>query len=231
VFQESGPPIHPDFSSFDAEAREEGRDWPADGETMIGLRRLNNLQLCITEAVRRGVPGDLIETGVWRGGATIFMRAVLKALGDEERIVWVADSFAGMPVANPESYPYDREMAYQRGLTQLIVSLEEVQANFARYGLLDDRVQFLKGWFKDTLPEAPIERLAVMRLDGDLYESTIDALRNLYPKLSVGGYVIVDDYKLFTACQAAVDDFRRDHGINDTIHDIDWSGVYWRREH
>jgi O-methyltransferase len=134
-----------------------------------------------------------------------------------------------MPATNPDQYPLDRDMAYQQSLTQLIVTLEDVQANFARYGLLDDRVQFLKGWFKDTLPRAPIEKLAIMRLDGDLYESTMDALRNLYPKLSVGGYVIVDDYKLFAACQAAVDDYRRDNDIVDPIHPIDWSGVYWQR--
>jgi O-methyltransferase len=70
-----------------------------------------------------------------------------------------------------------------------------------------------------------------MRLDADLYESTMDALRNLYPKLSVGGYVIVDDYKLFNSCRGAVDDFRRECNIADPIHEIDWSGIYWRREH
>ena len=89
-----------------------------------------------------------------------------------------------------------------------------MQANFRAYRVLDDKVKFLKGWFKDTLPGAPIRSLAILRLDGDYYESTMDALTNLYDKLSVGGYVIIDDYgeDSWTYCQKAVDDYRRDHG-------------------
>jgi hypothetical protein len=86
----------------------------------------------------------------------------------------------------------------------------------------------VKGWFRDTLPRLPIERLAIMRLDGDLYESTMDALVNLYPRLSIGGYVIIDDYNL-ECCQQAVHDFRRQHSINDEIVHIDGAGVYWKR--
>lgn len=208
--------------------REEGRDWPWDAETMIGLRRLDNLQSCIEQCLADGVPGDLIETGVWRGGATIFMRAVLKAHGDTGRRVWLADSFEGLPRPDESKYPADRGDTLWSHV-QLAVSLEEVKANFERYGLLDDQVRFLKGWFKDTLPGAPIERLAVLRLDGDMYESTMDALRALYPRLSPGGFVIVDDYGLIPACRQAVEDYRREHGIHDEIRKIDWSGVYWRR--
>ena len=111
----------------------------------------------------------------------------------------------------------------------LAVSLEQVQANFARYELLDDQVKFLKGWFRDTLPDSPVEALAVMRLDGDLYESTMDALVHLYPKLSPGGFVIVDDYGL-TTCRAAVDDYRERHEIKEPLVEIDWTGAYWRLE-
>ncbi len=210
--------------------RAEGRDWPPplEAETMIGLRRLDNLQFCITDVLRRGVPGDLIETGVWRGGATIFMRAVLKAFDDTKRIVWVADSFQGVPKPNPERYPADLG-DYHWTFSQLAVSLEEVQANFVRFGLLDQQVRFLVGWFRDTLPKAPIERLAVLRLDGDMYESTMDALQYLYPKLSVGGYLIVDDYGSIPSCKAAVEDFRVAHGIIEEVVPIDWTGVFWKR--
>lgn len=230
VFQESGPPIHPGFATFDPAVREQGRDWPADAETMVGLLRLENIQTCVVDVLRRGVPGDLIETGVWRGGATIFMRAILKAYGERERRVWVADSFAGLPQPNVEAFPQDRGLDLWQ-FSQLAVSLEQVKANFERYGLLDDQVRFLKGWFSDTLPTAPIDRLAVLRLDGDLYESTMDALQALYPKVSVGGYVIVDDYSDIPACRAAVEDYRAAHGITDPILPIDWTGVYWRRTH
>ncbi len=212
----------------DPQKRAEGRDRPLEAETMIGLKRLDNLQYCITDVLRRRVPGDLIETGAWRGGATIFMRAVLKVYGDTERIVWVADSFRGLPKPDSERYPAD---AGDRHWIQarLAVSVEEVKANFARYDLLDDQVRFLVGWFSETLPDAPVQRLAVLRLDADMYESTMDALRYLYPKLSVGGYVIVDDYGAVPACRAAVDDFRARHGITGEMTPIDWTGIFWQR--
>jgi O-methyltransferase len=174
------------------------------------------------------VPGDLIETGVWRGGATIFMRGILKAYGDTTRLVWVADSFEGLPKPDAERYPVD---AGDQHWTHSVfaVSLDGVKANFARYGLLDDQVRFLVGWFRDTLPTAPIHQLAVLRLDGDMYESTMDALRNLYPKLSRGGYAIIDDYGASPGCKAAVEDFRRDEGIDEKVEHIDWTGVFWQR--
>jgi O-methyltransferase len=212
----------------DPAARAEGRDWPLSAETMIGLRRLDNLQHCISDVVANDVPGDIVETGVWRGGAMIFARGVLEALADTERLVWCADSFAGLPPPDPERYPADRGDVHHT-YHQLAVSLEQVRSNFARYGLLDDRVRFIEGWFRDTLPVAPIERLAVLRLDGDMYESTIVALDALFPKLSVGGYVVVDDYGAAQGCRQAVEDFRRANRIDDPLHEVDWTGVYWQR--
>ena len=217
-----------EFVPSTPDLRSQGRDWPAEAETMIGLKRLDNLQHCIVDVLRWGVPGDLIETGVWRGGATIFMRAVLKVYGDSERLVWVADSFAGLPEPDVEQYPADAKSRFHQA-AYLAIPIDDVKANFARYHLLDDRVRFLKGWFRDTLPVAPVERLAVLRLDGDMYESTIVALRQLYPKLSVGGYVIVDDYGAVRSCRQAVKDYRAEHNITDPIHEIDWTGAYWQR--
>jgi O-methyltransferase len=213
---------------FDPGLRTEGRDFPRTAHTMIGLKRLDNLQVCVEDVLQRGVPGDLIETGVWRGGATIFMRAILQAYGDRERRVWVADSFRGLPSPNSQKYPWDAGDVHHQ-MPELAVSLEDVQANFQLYGLLDEQVHFLKGWFRDTLPSAPIGRLAILRLDGDMYESTMDALVHLYPKLSVGGYVIVDDYGYIESCRRAVRDYRDAHGITDEIHPVDWTGVWWQR--
>jgi O-methyltransferase len=212
---------------FDAEARANGRDWPVEAETMIGLKRLGNIQECVIDVVERGVPGDLIETGVWRGGATIFMRAILAAYGDTERAVWVADSFAGLPKPSGR-YAADQGDKHWT-FSDLAVSEEEVRANFDRYGLLDHQVRFLKGYFQETLADAPIEQLAVARLDGDMYESTVVALDALYPKLSIGGYLIVDDYGAIAGCRQAVDDYRREHGIVEPLSEIDWTGVYWQR--
>lgn len=209
------------------DARLEGRDWPLEAETMVGLKRLDNLQHCVTSVIRSGVPGDFIETGVWRGGSSIFMRAILKAHGDTSRKVWLADSFRGLPPPDPGRYPVDAGDTLWT-YSELAIPLEQVKANFARYGLLDEQVAFLPGWFRDTLSTAPIERLAVLRLDGDLYESTMEALVALYPKVSAGGFVIVDDYGLPT-CRAAIEDFRQAQGITDPIQLIDWTGAFWQR--
>jgi hypothetical protein len=216
------------YDNVDAQTRQEGRDWPSRGYTMIGLKRLNNLQYCIQDVLVNKIPGDLIETGVWRGGATIFMRAVLKADAITDRCVWVADSFEGLPMPDEQRYPSDAgDLHHLSG--ELAVSLEQVQANFERFELLDEQVRFLKGWFRDTLPTAPIEQLAILRLDGDMYESTMEALVHLYPKLSRGGYVIVDDYGAVAGCRKAVDDYRASQGIKEETRWVDWTGVYWRR--
>ncbi len=213
---------------LDLELRSVGRDWPLHAETMIGLARLENVQHAVETVITENVPGDLIETGVWRGGTVIFMRALLAAYGERSRQVWAADSFEGIPRVDTSRYPADEIATGLSEIRELAVPLAQVQANFQRYGLLDDRVRFLPGWFRDTLPTAPIERLAVLRLDGDLYESTIIALESLYPKLSPGGFTIIDDYAL-PMCRAAVDDYRNRHGITDSIREVDWTGIYWRR--
>lgn len=212
----------------DLQLRKEGKDWPSMAHTMIGLKRLTNLQVCVEDILRNNIPGDLIEAGVWRGGASIFMRAILKAHGVTDRLVWLADSFAGLPPPQLDKYPHDRESMLHT-FPYLAVPLDQVKANFQRYGLLDDQIRFLKGWFRDTLPSAPITHLAIIRLDGDMYESTMDGLVSLYPKLSIGGYLIVDDYGCFEACRKAVDAYRELCGINDEIHQIDWTGIYWQR--
>jgi O-methyltransferase len=217
------------YDDFDPDTRAVGRDWPANAHTMIGLKRLDNLQACVADALRREVPGDLIEAGVWRGGAAIFMRAMLRAYDVADRCVWVADSFQGLPPPDPARYVHDRGDRHHT-FPELAVSLAQVQENFRRYGLLDEQVKFLPGWFRDTLPAIPAAKFAVVRLDGDMYESTIDGLRSLYPRLSVGGFLIVDDYGAIAACRQAVDDYRADHGIDEPLAWVDWTGVYWQKQ-
>jgi len=203
------------------------RDWPLRAHSMIGLERMDNIRTCVETVLAEGVPGDLMETGVWRGGATIFMRALLEAYGDRSRKVWVADSFRGLPPPDPEQFPVDAGDAHHER-DELAISLATVRENFRRYGLLDDRVVFVEGWFRDTLPACGVERLAVLRLDGDLYESTYVALESLYPKLSIGGFAIVDDYAL-PACRQAIHDFRAAQNIDEPLVTVDWTGTYWRR--
>lgn len=222
------PSIHPNQKGYNPQLRRVGWDWPQYAHTMIGTVRLRNLRMAVEQVLQEGVPGDLLETGVWRGGACIFMRGILAAYGVTDRKVWVCDSFCGLPRPNADQYPADAgDMTHSHA--QLRVSLERVRANFSNYGLLDDQVIFVEGWFKDTLGHVPAERLAVLRLDGDMYESTMDALTALYQKLSSGGFLIVDDYAL-PGCRAAIDDFRKQHGIDNTVHDIDGIGAYWRKD-
>lgn len=207
--------------------RQVGRSWPQSAETMIGLKRLDNIQTCIEQVVKEDIPGDLIETGVWRGGATIFMRAVLKSLGVTNRTVWVADSFEGLPKPEKMHVADKKDINYAFGF--LAIDLEQVKSNFKRYHMLDEQVKFLKGWFKDTLPEAPINKLSLLRLDGDMYGSTMVALEHLYPKLSKGGYIIIDDYGAVQGCKKAVEDYRKNNGIYEDIIQIDDYSVYWKK--
>lgn len=207
--------------------REGGEIWPSYADTMVGLKRLDNLQYCVETVLADDIPGDFIETGVWRGGACIFMQAVLKAHGAEGRRIFVADSFEGLPPPTDTSHPSDLGSRHFRAET-LKVSLEEVKHNFERYGMLDDNLVFLKGYFSDTLPTAPVDRLAILRLDGDMYGSTMDALENLYPKLSPGGFCIIDDYSL-PPCAKAVHDYREAHGITEPFQHIDNISLFWRK--
>jgi hypothetical protein len=203
--------------------------------SMCPLGRFENIESCVMDILENKVPGDLIETGVWRGGATIFMRALLKVHGVTDRTVWVADSFEGLPEPDAELYPVEAKAHSGKVMNKVYnhfaVGLEDVQRNFRAFGMLDDQVRFLKGWFKDSLPTAPIEKLALIRLDGDYYESTRDGIVNLYDKLSVGGYVIVDDYgeDSWTYCRKAIDEFRAERGIEDPIIRIDSKCHYWQR--
>ena len=211
---------------FTFENRERGLDWPTVAHSMIGARRMDNLRHCVSRVIEDNIPGDLIETGVWRGGACIMMRGVLKAYGVTNRKVWVADSFAGLPKPD-KKYSADKGDEHHQ-YEALAVSQEQVATNFERYGLLDDQVCFLKGWFRDTLPKAEIDRLAVLRLDGDMYESTMDALKALYPKVSPGGFVIVDDYVMIHGCRKAVHDYLAERNEQPEIKQIDGAGVFWR---
>jgi O-methyltransferase len=214
--------------AINLEHRNEGRDWPAVGYTMVGVKRLSQLQACVEDVLANNIPGDFIEAGTWRGGASIFLRAVLKVHDIEDRKVCVADSFQGLPAPDVNRYSADGGN-YDFTNPILAVSLEQVKENFARFGLLDDQVRFIKGWFRDSLPGLQDKTWSVVRLDGDMYESTMDGLKNLYPNLSVGGYVVIDDYGALECCRKAVHDYRVANNITEEIQKIDWTGTFCRR--
>lgn len=204
-----------------------GSELARKGETLIGIFGLNTLQKCIEDVLLHNVPGDFLEAGVWRGGSCIFMRALLELLGDQERRVFVCDSFQGCPVPSPDKWPADLEDPHS-GFPWLAVSQAEVEKNFGRYDMLDERVIFVPGWFKDSLPNLDVASLAILRIDGDLYESVWQCLEFLYDKVVPGGWVIIDDWTLWRA-QRAVNDFREMRGIKDEILPSYPYSAYWRK--
>jgi O-methyltransferase len=201
--------------------RAAGMDWPLHGLSMVGLNRLDDLQRCVESVVRDGIEGDLIEAGSWRGGASILMRATLDSLGDD-RTLWVADSFQGFPDAERGDDQW-AEMDF------LEVPLEEVRENFGRFGC-ERSVEFVPGFFEDTMAGLADHRWALVRLDGDTYDATWVTLQHLYTGLVAGGYLIVDDYGALEVCRRAVDEFRERHGIAEPLEEVDWTCRRWRRE-
>lgn len=173
--------------------------------TMTGRSRMEALVECVESILDRDIPGDFIECGVWRGGSCILMRAILAERGVTDRTVWVCDSFEGLPKPDAKRYPLDKGGKHYRH-DFLRVPLEVVQKNFADFGLLDNQVKFVKGFFRDSLSQVTASRFAILRLDGDIYESTIQPLEALFPRLSSGGFLLVDDY-LKGRVKAAVDDY------------------------
>jgi len=207
--------------------RRHGYDWPAQACTMIGIERLNNIEQCIRTIQEQEVKGDLVEAGVWRGGAIMFMKAVLNELGMKDRIVWAADSFRGLPKPEKLRQKDASSSLFHERILQ--VSLEEVKQNFRRFNLLDEGIRFLQGEFAETLPTVNIQQIALLRLDADMYHSTRCALFHLYPKVTRGGFVIVDDYNAFAECKQAVDEYRMNHGISDLMIELDKEAICWQK--
>lgn len=207
-------------------AREMGQDWPINAETMIGIRRLEQLHFAMHTLKNEKIKGSLMETGVWRGGACIYMAAFCKVYQYEKEII-AADSFRGLPVPDPENEKENQESNWH-AIPYLSVSLEDVKSNFADYGLSGEEIRFVPGFFSDTLPSLDVDEIALLRLDGDMYSSTIDVLENMYDKVVEDGFVIIDDYRLDSA-QSAVSDFLEKRGLSPAFEKIDEDAIFWRK--
>jgi len=222
--------ITPDDNLFESiidvpHKRIEGLDQPEHAFTMIGVKRLDNLHKMLDFVRENGIEGDLIETGVWKGGATIFMKLYCDLYGLDKKI-FVCDSFEGLPPPS-DLYPSDRGDQHYT-YHSLRVSLESVKSNFEFFNCLDENVVFVKGFFKDTLKNNDsIGKLSLLRMDGDMYESTHDALSNLYDKVVDNGAIIVDDYCL-KGCYDCINDFlKNNQNKKINLEKIDRCGVYW----
>jgi hypothetical protein len=195
--------------------------------SMLGQARLDNIEVLLRHVIADDIPGGFLEAGVWRGGACIFARALLDVLApDQDRLVFVADSFAGLPQSD---HAADQGFPLHLDPT-LACSLDQVRRHFRQFNLdPDHNVRFVEGLFADSLPGLQTGGLAVLRADGDLFVSTRDILTNLYDQLSPGGFVIIDDYNALPPCRQATDQFRASRGITAPMQPIDWTGIYWRK--
>jgi O-methyltransferase len=210
---------------FDAERREAGADWPVFAETMIGLKRLNQLHNALETIESEKIPGNFLEAGVWRGGACIFAAAFLHVKEIEKRTIFAADSFEGLP--RPEmKYPADTGDLHHT-FDFLSVSIDEVEENFARYLIPTKNVVFVKGFFSESLKDLDCGPLAILRLDGDMYSSTTQVLHSLFDKISPGGFVIVDDW-ILPGVRKAVEDFLVERSLRPEIIPIDDISAFFR---
>ena len=192
--------------------------------TLIGEEGLDNIENLLTLAMVNGVKGAFVEAGVWRGGACIWARALMDFLSIDED-VYVCDSFEGLP--RPSMVQDTGDQHYL--IKELSVSENTVKENFSYFPLMGP-VKFIKGFFKDTMPKLKdeIDVISILRIDGDMYESTMQVLENLYDKVSVGGYIIADDYGL-PGAKIAIDEFRENYNIKNPIIRINNCIHYWQK--
>jgi len=188
-----------------------GSEVPAQGHSVMRLGSLNHIQLVIEDVMNKGVTGDVIEAGCYRGGTGVLMRAVLDE-DQDKRTVWVADSFQGIPMpASEKGKAVDETKDWS---ARYDVSQPKVEGVFRRYGFGGHRVQFLPGFFNESLRSPTLSQasFSVIHIDVDSYDSVLDVLKALYPKLSPGGYVVIDDIHLF-GVREAINEYRNAHGI------------------
>lgn len=205
--------------------------------TMVGYKRLSNVHQLAERAQKDGLQGAFVECGVWKGGAA----GVMGYMAEKEsrsRPVWLFDSFEGLPEPSGKDgelakvYAAGKDSGQLSSIGQCVGPLEDVKKLFLSVlRLKGDNVHIEKGWFQDTLPRARerVGGIAILRLDGDWYESTKVTLENLYDNVVQGGYVIIDDYGHWEGCKRAVDEFLRDRGIKVDLKKIDYTGVYFQK--
>jgi hypothetical protein len=191
--------------------------------TMVSGERLWGLYNAVMSAVENEVLGDIVECGAARGGSAALMGLTLKALGFP-RDLWVCDTFEGIPA--PTADDPDEAKQYTGAFRGDLV---EVQELFKQLGILD-HCHLVKGLFQDTLPSLEVEKISVLHLDGDWYESTKCGLECLYDRVSPGGFIQIDDYGHWAGCRKAVEDFFFKRAFVPDLRVLDYTGVQFMKE-
>lgn len=202
--------------------------------SMGGRKALENAFLVTSLVERRGVPGALVECGVAEGGTAAMLALTNRALGKEPRQKWFFDSYEGLPEPTEDDYEGGRTGNFIRPLPKgsCLGTIEQVsELMFEKLGLPEEEVHLIKGWFQDTVPveRDNIDTIAVLRLDGDWYESTKIPLDNFYDKIAPGGVVIVDDYATCFGSRKAVDEFRAERSIATPLNEDGRGGVWFEK--
>lgn len=205
--------------------------------SMSGYRRLANVYDLAHQVEKEGIEGAFVECGVWRGGCIGLMASVAKEYGTPRRSV-LFDSFEGLPEPTDKDgdeakyYASGRNQGSMQPISRCVGPLQAVEALFfEKLKISRDLVMFKKGWFQDTVPGSgpEIGPIAILRLDGDWYESTKVCLENLFDSIVPGGFIIIDDYRFWEGCRKAVHEFFAQRGINPELTEIDEVGVYFRK--
>lgn len=205
---------------IDLSASERERYARVEDRTMVWPINVIQAADAAAYVVRAGIPGALVECGVWRGGVMMAMLLEARAHGDKTRHAFLYDTFEGLPEPGPQDMgldgrnPHDIYKASQPtdgGSAWCRASLEDVQAGISSIAHPSDQVHYIKGKVEDTLPLNRPKQIALLRLDTDWYASTKAELEFLFPLLSVGGVLIVDDYGTWAGARKAVDQYFTDH--------------------
>lgn len=199
--------------------------------TMTGLERMYGLYKAVEYVARSQIPGSIVECGVWKGGSSMVAALSLLAFGDSSRDMYLYDTFEGMPAPGPDDIQYDNLSAAERAARQNIADwstianagVDEVAANLARTHYPASRLHYVKGMVEQTLPGTLPDRIALLRLDTDWYESTRHEMQHLFPRLSPGGVLLIDDYGHWKGSKKAVDEYLAEHNIPLLLNRIDYT--------
>jgi O-methyltransferase len=195
--------------------------------TMTSRERMYALYEGVRYVSHRGVPGAIVECGVWRGGSVMLAAHTLLAL-DDQRDIWLYDTFEGMPEPTAGDVAADGAGVAEQWRTSggdwCRSSLDECRRNVESTGIAPGRLHFVQGKVEDTLPEQAPGPIALLRLDTDWYDSSRHELEHLYPLLAPGGVLIVDDYGRWQGQRLAVDEYCKEHGITLLLNRIDGPG-------
>lgn len=202
-----------------------------DPYTLTTTERLYALWKAVHHLERRSIAGALVECGVWRGGSAMLCAYTLKRMSSADREIYLYDTFQGMPRPTDRDVRFDGEEAVdrweskreKRGSRWHRAPLEDVKANLARTGYPADRIRYVKGKVEDTIPGTIPDRIALLRLDTDFFESTAHELEHLYPRLVEGGILIVDDYGHWRGAREAVDRYFRNRAEPIFLSRVDYS--------